>query len=67
MATANYIQYERTRQTFRPWPDVSARWLDWDHDCGLAKAKWPESAPLSREDWLENRRQAFTYCAVVEG
>jgi len=21
---------------------------------------------LSREDWLENRRQGFTYCAVVE-
>ena len=67
MSTIISIEYECTRQTFRPWPNAAVRWLDWDHDYGLAKAMWPELVPLTREDWLENRRQGFTYCAVVEG
>ncbi len=59
------IEYECTRQTFRPWPNASVRWLDWERDYELARSMWPETSPLSPENWEENRRENFTYCAVV--
>lgn len=67
MPTILSIEYECTRQTFCSWPNASMRWLNWEQDYDLAQCMWPETSPLTPEAWQENRRENFTYCAVVVG
>src|SRR5258708_2346083 len=52
MATVTYVEHKCTRKTIRPWRNVSARWLDWDEDYGLAKFMWLKSARLTHASWI---------------
>ena len=59
------LRLECTTKTFRPVDFGQVRWLDWEHDFGLAQDFWPPDKPLTRDVWDGARRDGYRYCAIV--
>lgn len=61
-----HLEFECTKETYRPGRHDIVRWLDPYFDLGLVRESWESwLQPPTQETWDALHQQGYRYCAII--